>query len=187
MPRITKVYTRTGDDGTTALGNGQRVPKTALRIGALASVDELNAVLGAVLAAGVTAELVAPLRRTQNELLHAGAELSVPEADRARHPGPRVEARHTAALEELIDRLSAELPPLANFVLPGGSPAASQLHVARAVCRRAERDVLALAAQEPVGPELIRYLNRLSDALFVMARLENKRTGTPEPLWDSRA
>ena len=187
MPRITKVYTRTGDDGTTGLGDGQRVPKTSLRIAAYGTIDELNAQIGVVLAAGAANELVEPLWRIQNELFHAGAELCVPEADKAKHPGPRVEARHVEALEQLMDRLNAQLPALKNFILPGGSPAAAQLHVARTVCRRAERDVLALAAQEPIGAHVVPYLNRLSDALFVLARFQTKLAGVDEPLWDSRA
>jgi len=187
MPRITKVYTRTGDDGSTGLGTGARVPKTAPRIAAYGTVDELNAVLGVVLTGSIAAELVAPLQRIQNELFHAGAELCIPEADRATHAGPRIEARHVAALETLMDQLNERLDPLSNFVLPGGTPAAAHLQVARTVCRRAERDVLLLAMHEPVGSELIKYLNRLSDALFVMARFENKVAGREEPMWDSRA
>jgi cob(I)alamin adenosyltransferase len=187
VPRITKVYTRTGDDGTTELGNAQRVPKTAPRIVAYGTIDELNAQIGVVLASGVASELTEPLRRIQNELFHAGAELCVPEADRTEHPGPRVEARHVKALERLIDGLNVQVPPLKNFILPGGALAAAQLHVARTVCRRAERDVLALAAQEPIGQHVVPYLNRLSDALFVLARFQNKVAGVDEPLWDSRA
>jgi cob(I)alamin adenosyltransferase len=187
VPRITKVYTRTGDDGTTALGSGQRVPKTAPRIRAYGTVDELNAQVGVVLTAGLAAELVEPLRRIQNDLFHLGAELSVPEADKAKRPGPQIEGRHVEVLEQLMDRLAAQLEPLKNFVLPGGSPAAAQLHVARTVCRRAEREVVALAEREPVGPNAIQYLNRLSDALFVLGRYQNKLSGVDEPLWDSRA
>lgn len=187
MPRITKVYTRSGDDGTTALGTGQRVPKTARRIQAYGTVDELNAQIGVVLASGLAAELTAPLRQIQNDLFHLGAELSVPEADQAKHPGPRIESRHVEALEQLMDRLTAQLEPLKNFVLPGGASATAQLHVARTVCRRAEREVVALAEQEPVGPHAIQYLNRLSDALFVLGRYQNKLSGIDEPVWDSRA
>jgi len=187
MPRITKVYTRTGDDGTTRLGTGARVSKTCLRIEAYGTVDELNSQLGAALAATPPNGLVDPLRRIQNELFHLGADLCVPEAGKATRPGPRIEARHVAALEQLIDSLSRDLPPLANFILPGGSPAAAALHVARAVCRRAERLAAALAAREPIGPHVIPYLNRLSDAFFVMARYGNQRAGVSEPLWDSRA
>lgn len=187
MPRITKVYTRTGDDGTTGLGSGARVPKTDLRIAAYGTVDELNSHIGAVLALPVAETIREPLRRVQNELFHLGADLCVPEADKGQWPTPKVDARHVEALEQLMDALSEQLEPLRNFVLPGGTPAAAVLHIARAVCRRAERDVLALAAREPVSPDAVRYLNRLSDALFVMARYDNKIAGVPEPTWDSRA
>lgn len=187
MPRITKVYTRTGDDGTTGLGTGARVPKTSPRIAAYGAVDELNSLLGVVLASGPVAELAGPLRRIQNELFHCGADLCVPEADKPRFGGPRIEQRHVDALEALMDSLSASLAPLENFILPGGHAVAATLHVARAVCRRAERDVLQLAAAEPVNPLIVHYLNRLSDALFVMARYQNQRSGGGEPLWDSRA
>jgi cob(I)alamin adenosyltransferase len=187
MPRITKVTTRTGDDGTTALGSGRRVPKSSPRIAAYGTVDELNAVLGVVLTSGVTPELVDPLRRIQNDLFHVGAELCIPDADRGKHRGPRMEARHVAELETLSDELNQKLPPLKNFVLPGGTPPAAHLHVARTVCRRAEREVVGLAALEPVGSELIRYLNRLSDVFFVMARYQNQAAGAAEPTWDSRA
>lgn len=187
MPRITKVYTRTGDDGTTGLGTGARVPKTDPRIAAYGAVDELNSLVGAALASGPVAELGAPLRAIQNELFHCGADLCVPEADKPRLPGPRIEPRHVAALEALMDSLSEALAPLENFILPGGHPAAAHLHVARAVCRRAERDVLQLAAREPVNPLIVHYLNRLSDALFVMARYQNQRSGVADPLWNSRA
>jgi cob(I)alamin adenosyltransferase len=187
MARITRVYTGTGDDGTTGLGSGRRVPKNALRIEAYGTVDELNAHIGTVLAAGPTPELVGPLRRIQNELFHLGADLSVPEADKAKYPGPRLGPQHVAALEDLLDSLNKDLPPLKNFVLPGGTAVAAFLHVARTVCRRAERIVVALAAQEPVGPDNIAYLNRLSDVLFVMGRFHNQKAGVTDPIWDSRA
>jgi len=187
MPRITKVYTRTGDDGTTSLGGGQRVAKDAPRIEAYGTVDELNSAIGVALAAGVDEGLAGPLRTIQNELFHLGSDLCIPEADKARMPAPRIEERHVLALEKLMDELSEKLSPLENFVLPGGSLGAAQLHVARTVCRRAERLLVALARTEAVGPWTIRYLNRLSDALFVMARHENRRRGVPDVLWDSRA
>jgi len=187
VPRLTRIYTRTGDDGTTALGNGRRVPKTAARIEAYGTVDELSAQIGAVLACGPSGELVEPLRQIQNDLFHCGAELCMPEADKAVGTGPRIEACHVHALETLIERLSANLPPLENFVLPGGAPAAARLHVARTVCRRAEREVLRLREREPVGDDLVRYLNRLSDVLFVMARFENRARGVDETTWNSRA
>jgi cob(I)alamin adenosyltransferase len=187
MPRITKVYTRTGDDGRTGLGGGQRVPKDSPRIEAYGTVDELNSAIGVALAAGLLPELAERLRAIQNELFHLGSDLCILEEDKARMPVPRVEDRHATALETLMDALTEQLPPLENFVLPGGAPGAAALHVARTVCRRAERRVIALSRLEPVGPHTIVYLNRLSDALFVMARYENAKRGVPDVLWDSRA
>ncbi len=187
MPRITRVYTRTGDDGTTGLGGGQRVPKDSLRIAAYGTVDELNSHVGAAVAAGVNEALAGPLAGIQNALFHLGSDLCILQEEKAKMPVPQIEQRHVDGLEALMDRLSEELPPLENFILPGGCPAAAQLHVARTVCRRAERLVLALSRKEAVGPFTVKYLNRLSDALFVMARHENKRRGVPDVLWDSRA
>lgn len=187
MPRITKVYTRAGDDGTTGLGSGGRVGKDEPRIEAYGTVDELNSQIGLALACGLNETIAPALASIQNDLFHLGSDLCVPESEKERLPVPRIEDRHVAALEALMDRLSKELPPLENFVLPGGSAGAAQLHVARTVCRRAERLVVALARREPVGPHTVKYLNRLSDALFVMARHENKRRGIPDMLWNSRA
>lgn len=187
MPRITRVYTRTGDDGTTGLGGGQRVPKDSIRIEAYGTVDELASTIGVAVALGLEEGLAATLARVQNDLFNLGSDLCILEEDKARMPVPGVEARHVAALEGLMDELSRELAPLANFILPGGSPGAAQLHVARTVCRRAERLVIALARREAVGAFVVRYLNRLSDALFVMARYENLKRGVPDVLWDSRA
>ena len=187
MPRITRVYTRTGDDGTTALGAGQRVAKDSRRVEAYGTVDEANSAIGAAMAAGLDPVLQVELRLIQNDLFHVGSDLCVTELDKAARPVPRVEARHVERLERLIDRLSEDLPPLENFVLPGGSAGAAQLHVARAVCRRAERVVVSLAREETVGDSVIVYLNRLSDALFVMARWENRQKQVPDVLWDSRA
>jgi cob(I)alamin adenosyltransferase len=187
MPRITKVYTRTGDDGMTSLGAGQRVPKDSLRVEAYGTVDELNSAVGAAMAAGLDPRLLDALAVIQNELFHLGSDLCVTEADKAARPVPRIEARHVERLEKLMDALSEDLAPLENFVLPGGSPGAALLHVARAVCRRAERIVVSLAGAEPVGDQVVVYLNRLSDALFVMARWENWKRGVADVLWDSRA
>ncbi|MEM9556352.1 MAG: cob(I)yrinic acid a,c-diamide adenosyltransferase [Acidobacteriota bacterium] len=187
MPRITKVYTRTGDDGTTGLGGGQRVAKESLRVSAYGSVDELGAQIGVVLASGVADNLVAPLRSIQNTLFHLGSDLCILEEDKQRFAVPRIEARHIDALESLMDDFSADLPPLANFILAGGHPAAAHLHVARCVCRRAERETVALAREEDIGEHVVPYLNRLSDTLFVLARVQNQRTGHDDPLWDSRA
>ncbi len=187
MPRITKVYTRTGDDGTTGLGGGQRVPKDSPRIAAYGTVDELSSAIGVAIASGMDARLAATLLRIQNELFNLGSDLCILEEDKAKMPVPTIEARHVTALEALMDELSTELPPLENFILPGGSPGAAHLHVARTVCRRAERLLVVLAREEAVGAYTVRYLNRLSDALFVMARYENKTKGLPDVLWDSHA
>jgi cob(I)alamin adenosyltransferase len=187
MPRITKVYTKTGDDGTTGLGSGQRVGKDSARIEAYGTVDELSSQIGMARSLGVNEAIAPDLARIQNELFHLGSDLCILEKDKVRMPAPSIEERHVEGLEKLMDRLSEDLPPLQNFILPGGSPSAAALHVARAVCRRAERLVVALSRAEKVGPFTVKYLNRLSDALFVMARHENKRRGVPDVLWDSRA
>lgn len=187
MPRITRVYTRTGDDGSTGLAGNRRVPKDAARIESYGTVDELNSALGVALAAGLDPRLAAPLSRVQNELFHLGSDLCVPEEDKAALPVPVIEERHVQALETLLDELTDDLGPLANFILPGGSQGAALLHVARTVCRRAERHLVTLARQEPIGPHVLPYLNRLSDLLFVMARWENHRRGVPDVLWDSHA
>ena len=187
MPRITRVYTRTGDDGTTGLGGGQRVSKGSPRIAAYGTVDELNALIGAAMACGLEKELVSKLSRIQNELFHLGSDLCFLEEDKESTALPGIEEHHIISLEELMDHLSAEIPPLENFVLPGGSPGAASLHVARTCCRRAEREVVQLAGQGKVGAHTVRYLNRLSDTLFVMARFENSRKGVQETIWNSRA
>jgi cob(I)alamin adenosyltransferase len=186
MPRITKVYTRTGDDGTTGLGGGQRVPKDAIRIEAYGTVDELNSQIGVARATGLDPKISEALATIQNELFHLGSDLCFLEEDKVRLPAPRIEGRHVAALETLMDEFSAELPPLENFILPGGTPGAAALHVARTVCRRAEREALRLSRKEEVGGSVIAYLNRLSDALFVMARYENRRKNRADVLWNSR-
>lgn len=187
MPRLTKIYTRTGDDGTTGLGTGARVAKTSLRIEAYGLVDQLNSHIGVAIAAGPVAAIAAPLRRIQNELFHLGADLCVPEADKAKMPVPRIEQRHIDALEALLDELTAQMPPLDNFILPGGTWAAAEIHVARTVCRAAERAALRLRDEEAIGAQVVPYLNRLSDALFVMARIQNQASGVADPIWDSRA
>ncbi|HVS64519.1 MAG TPA: cob(I)yrinic acid a,c-diamide adenosyltransferase [Thermoanaerobaculia bacterium] len=187
MPRITRVYTRTGDDGTTALATGERVAKDSARVGAYGAVDELSSCLGVAAAVGLEPSLRTVVERIQNELFHLGAELATPGPADQPPAGPRIEARHVEALEAEMDRWTSELPALANFVLPGGSAGAAHLHVARAVCRRAERETVALRRREPVREEAVRYLNRLSDALFVMARVENAARGASDVLWDSRA
>ena len=163
------------------------MPKDSLRIESYGTVDELNSAIGVALTHGLDAPAASALRRIQNELFHLGADLAIPEEDKARTPGPCIEARHVDDLEVLMDLLSESLPPLENFVLPGGTPGAAALHLARTICRRAERLVVALSRQEPIGDQTIAYLNRLSDALFVMARFENAKKGAPDVLWDSRA
>ena len=187
MPRITKVYTRTGDDGTTALGGGQRRPKDQIRIEAYGTVDELSSTLGVALALGVQGHLRKVILRLQNDLFNLGSDLCILEEDKAVREVPRVEERHVTYLEAEIDRLQEDLEPLSNFILPGGTPSAAMLQMARTVCRRAERLVVTLSRQEKVGEWTVQYLNRLSDALFVMARWENSRAGVADPLWDSRA
>jgi cob(I)alamin adenosyltransferase len=187
VPRLTRIYTRTGDDGTTGLGFGGRVAKDALRIECYGTVDELNSVLGMARAAGLPPGLDPPLARIQNDLFHLGSDLCVPEAEKIAHPVPRVEARHIELLEGWIDAWNGQLAPLANFILPGGTPAASTLHLARTVCRRAERLLVRLAREEAVGEHDLPYLNRLSDLLFVLARAANDLAGREDVLWDSRA
>ncbi len=187
MPRLTKIYTRKGDSGMTSLAGGQQVPKQALRIEAYGTVDELNAQLGVALAHGVAERLAQELPAIQNELFHLGSDLAFLEEDKARFAIPQIEARYVAKLEGLIDEITAVVGPLENFILPGGTKGAAQLHVARTVCRRAERLVAALAREEAIGAHVLPYLNRLSDALFVMSRYDNYASSVPEPLWDSRA
>jgi len=183
MPRLTKIYTKTGDAGTTALGGGRRVPKDALRVAVYGTVDELNSQIGAALAAGLVPEVAAILTRVQNELFDVGSDLCFPEEEKVKWPLPQIEARHIAALEAEMDAMMAVVGPLQNFILPGGTAGAAALHVARTVCRRAEREATTLARTEGIGALVLPYLNRLSDALFVLARFENHARGVPEPLW----
>ncbi len=184
---MTRIYTRGGDEGDTSLAGGQRVRKDSLRVAAYGTVDELNACLGVSVAQGLSPRLAEVLPVIQNELFHLGSDLSFLEEDKAARPRPQIEARHVDRLEALIDELTAVVGPLRNFILPGGSLAAAHLHVARTVCRRAERSVVALTLTEPVGPFALRYLNRLSDLLFVMSRYENHQRGIAEPPWNSLA
>jgi len=181
MVYLSRIYTRTGDQGETSLGDGGRVPKDHSRVAADGSVDELNAVLGLLLTQRPDeAEL---LRSIQNDLFDVGADLCVPQpADEAAGARLRVRPEQAARLEAAIDRLNANLKPLTSFVLPGGRPAAAWCHLARTVCRRAERAVVTLAHAEPVNPEVVVYLNRLSDLLFVLARVYNNNGGE-DVLW----
>ncbi|HEX7236643.1 MAG TPA: cob(I)yrinic acid a,c-diamide adenosyltransferase [Gammaproteobacteria bacterium] len=175
--RLSRIYTRTGDDGTTGLANGERVDKTDPRVGAFGDVDETNSALGLLLAEPALPPAVsASLTRIQHELFEIGAELSL--------PGYRqITAEHVARLEQELDALNEELPPLKEFVLPGGTRAAALCHLARTICRRAERSAWGAAKLAPLNPMLARYLNRLSDLLFVMARWLARRDGGQEVLW----
>jgi cob(I)alamin adenosyltransferase len=175
--RLTRIVTRTGDDGTTGLGDGRRVPKDAARIEACGSVDELSCAIGVLLShPSVPPALATCLTEVQHELFDLGGELAIPGSVTL---GPAQVRR----LEDVLEELNAALPPLKEFVLPGGGSAASACHLARAICRRAERRCWALAHQETVGAEALRYLNRLSDLLFVMARVLARQESGGELLW----
>lgn len=187
MPRLTKLYTRKGDQGTTALGGGQRVPKDSARVQAYGTVDELNSAIGVALAHGLSSRLAETLPIIQNELFHLGADLCFIEEDKPKFQIPQIEERHIEALEALIDEMNEAVGPLENFILPGGSIGAAHLQLARSICRRAEREVITLSHAESVSPLVLRYLNRLSDALFVMGRYENIQQDVSEPLWDTLA
>ena len=183
MPRLDRIYTKTGDEGMTGLGGGKRVSKDAPRVAAYGTVDELNSTIGVALALGLTDRLATELATIQNELFDLGSDLCWPQDDERRGRIPTVQPKHVERLERLIDDLNGDVGPLTNFLLPGGSPGAAQLHVARTVCRRAEREAITLSHGEPLGELVLPYLNRLSDALFVMARFENHQRGVTEPLW----
>jgi len=174
--RLTKIYTRTGDDGTTGLGDGSRVAKDDARVQALGTVDELNSCVGVLLAEPLDEDIRASLFAIQHDLFDLGGELSIPgfEALREDQPGE---------LERLLDAHNATLAPLKEFILPGGTRAAALCHLARTVCRRAERCVATLASVQPVGPYSLQYLNRLSDLLFVLARVLNRRGGGSDVMW----
>ncbi|HEY7794352.1 MAG TPA: cob(I)yrinic acid a,c-diamide adenosyltransferase [Gaiellaceae bacterium] len=178
--RLTRIYTRGGDAGETSLGDGSRVSKLDCRIGAFGTVDELNAALGVVLAGDVSDGMRALLEQVQNDLFDVGADLSVPwgVTDRLRVVQPMIDR-----LEGHCDAFNADLPELRSFVLPGGTEAAARLHVARTVCRRAEREVLLGAQEVELNPLVLVYLNRLSDLLFILARAANAAAGRDEPLW----
>jgi len=174
--RLTKIYTRTGDDGTTGLGDGTRVPKDSARVEAYGTVDELNSALGLLLCETLDNDARAALTGIQHTLFDLGGELCI--------PGRRVLAEtQVTELENLLDRLNADLAPLKEFILPGGTRNAALCHLARSVCRRAERRVYTLSRSEAVSPVSLKYLNRLSDLLFVLARALNQANGTPDVLW----
>jgi cob(I)alamin adenosyltransferase len=184
-----KIYTRRGDAGQTDLFGGDRVGKDAIRVGAYGDVDETNAAIGVAVAAGIGADLEAPLAKIQSALFDLGASLATPDpGHRAKAGVGGVAAAEVLALEALIDRLEGDLEKLTAFILPGGSPSSAAFHLARTICRRAERSVVRLAAieGESVEETSLRYLNRLSDLLFVLARHENARLGVTDVAWTSR-
>jgi cob(I)alamin adenosyltransferase len=190
MVRLNRIYTKAGDGGDTRLVGGQKVRKHSLRIEAFGTIDETSSCIGlactALLSPGAPAgadALATVLKRVQNELFNLGSDLATLPADR--HPKqPLIEARHVAALESEIDDWNASLPELRSFILPGGGWVAAYLHLARTVCRRAERLIVHLAETEEIGKEVLPYVNRLSDALFVMSRHASRLYGEPEPLWE---
>ncbi|KAB2839977.1 MAG: cob(I)yrinic acid a,c-diamide adenosyltransferase [Burkholderiales bacterium] len=175
--RLSKIYTRTGDQGTTGLGDGSRVTKDHLRIEAIGAVDELNATLGVLLAEDLPESLAQALHDVQHDLFDLGGELAVPGL-------AAMQDAHVARLETLLDEANAQLGPLKEFILPGGSRAAALAHVCRTVCRRAERRLVSLAQAEAVSDAARRYLNRLSDLFFVQARLLNRAAGRQDVLWE---
>jgi cob(I)alamin adenosyltransferase len=181
-----RLYTKTGDDGTTALFGGRRVRKHASRISAYGTVDELNSLLGVARAATFDASLDAHLAAVQNDLFVLGSDLATP-MDHSTRAVQRMDTAAVERLERIIDAVDASLPALRNFILPGGSEAAARLHLARTVCRRAERETDALAAEEDINPVDLQYLNRLSDLLFVLARLANRLDGREDTPWDRSA
>lgn len=174
--RLSKIYTRTGDDGSTGLGDGSRVGKDALRVEAFGTIDEANSAIGLVLACEIPSRLRDLLLAVQHELFDLGGELCVPGMQ-------LIDADDVQRLEHALDTLNADLPPLKDFILPGGGMAAAHCHLARTITRRAERCVVALARVEAVSADLLRYINRLSDLLFVVARVLAREAGAGEVLW----
>jgi cob(I)alamin adenosyltransferase len=174
--RLSKIYTKTGDDGTTGLGDGTRVAKDSARVAAYGTVDELNSTIGMVLAQDVPASIRETLTQAQHDLFDLGGELCIPGM-------AMIHDADVERLETTLDGFNADLPPLKDFILPGGGMAAACCHLARTVCRRAEREVVTLSRQDSVRPEAIRYLNRLSDLLFVLARVLARASGHGEVLW----
>lgn len=184
--RITRVYTRTGDKGDTGLGGGQRVAKDSLRIETYGTVDELNSYLGVAIAACSDAGIRSELESMQHRLFDLGGDLCVLEEDKAKFAMPAFPKEEVDRLEIVMDKASEELAPLEEFILPGGTECSAHLHVARCICRRAERLAVALAREEKVSEQVVPYLNRLSDALFVLARLANKRAGASDVFWKKK-
>jgi len=180
-----KIYTRSGDEGDTGFFGGGRVPKSHVRVEAYGTVDELNAVLGVAVAAVEDEEIRSKLGLVQQDLFALGSSLATPGAEdaSARAATPPLPRTRIQEMEGWIDLSSGETPPLTNFILPGGGEGAAALHMARTMCRRAERATVRLAGEEATDPDVVRYLNRLSDLLFALARLENHRAGIPDVLW----
>lgn len=178
--RLTKIYTRTGDDGTTGLADGKRIKKSSKRIEAMGDVDELNSSLGVLIASLDKNEIISQCQAIQHRLFDLGGELSIPEA-------VMINDDHIAQLESWIDEVNDKLSPLKEFILPGGSKVAAQCFLVRAICRRAERKLIALQEDEAVNPSSIRYINRLSDLLFVLARALNSENNHEEVFWKKDA
>ena len=176
--RLSKIYTRTGDDGTTGLGDGTRVAKDSLRVDAMGDVDELNSVIGLMLTETVPDILVGTLTQIQHDLFNLGGEICIPDY-------VILSQANIDNLEEAIDTLNDALEPLKEFILPGGTKAAAYCHLARTVCRRAERKLITLARDEKVTAVSLKYLNRLSDLFFVLCRIINKEAGVPDVLWQN--
>ncbi len=174
--RLSKIYTRTGDAGETGLGDGSRVPKESARIRAIGDIDELNSAIGLLLAEDLPAPVREALDGVQHDLFDLGGEVSIPGRQ-------AIGDAHVVRLESLLDAFNADLPPLKEFILPGGSRAAACAHLVRTVCRRAERSLVALARNEPVSERARQYLNRLSDLAFVIGRLANRHAGRGDVLW----
>lgn len=184
MVRLTRIYTRGGDQGETSLGDGTRVPKQSLRVEAYGTVDEANAAIG-LARLHAESDALAMLARIQHDLFDLGADLCTPETGQHGQPALRIVPAQTDRLEREIDTMNADLPALDSFILPGGTPLAATLHLARTITRRAERLVAALAVAETVNPEAVKYLNRLSDHLFVLSRVANRPAG--DILWQPGA
>ena len=180
---MTKIYTKTGDDGTTCLATGRRITKDSLRVEAYGDVDELNSLLGVAVAQGLANDLQTALSKVQSTLFDLGADLASPPNEETTLSIPRISKEQVLELEGYIDHFNQSLEPLRQFILPGGSMSASYLHLARSVCRRAERRVVTLRHSEPVSDTLMQYLNRLSDLLFILARFQNASDQTPEIHW----
>lgn len=177
--RLSKIYTRTGDDGTTGLGDGSRINKDSLRIDAMGDVDELNSVIGILLTENLSTALAAYLTEIQHDLFNLGGEICIPDY-------VILQQASIDSLEQAIDNLNANLEPLKEFILPGGTKAAAYCHLARTVCRRAERKLIQLHRIEKVTQISLQYLNRLSDLLFVMCRIINKEAGISDVLWKNK-